>query len=227
MNEPVEPIRPAPLPEALAGRIRKLIVEGELKPGAKVNEQALCERFGVSRTPLREALRALAAEGLITLTPRRGAAVSELTIADLEQAFPILGALEALAGELACANISDAEIARAHALQEAMRASRREQDLQRYRAVNAEIHALILEAADNATLAQMLRSLDARVNRARHMVNIAPARWTAAVEEHEEILAALAARDGARLGALLKNHIANKLVSLREQLLAQGVAEAS
>lgn len=213
----VEPIARGTLHDLLADRLRDLIVKGDLEPGAKVSEQALCERFSVSRTPLREALRSLAAEGLVVLTPRRGASIAEVTRKDLDEAFPILGALEALAGELACRNISDAEIARIRRLQEVLTAQHRHGDLQGYSATNAEIHQRILAAASNPTLARMLKSLDGRVRRARYMANLSGARWAAAVAEHEEILSALAARDGARLGAVLKRHIANKLASLRDQ----------
>lgn len=212
------PIERGTLHDALVDRLRDLIVRGELAPGSKVNEQALCDLFDVSRTPLREALRSLAAEGLVVLTPRRGASIAKVTRQDLEEAFPILGALEALAGELACQKISEQEIARARRLQEDMQAQHRHGDLEGYSATNAEIHRLILGAADNPTLARMLKSLDARVRRARYLVNLSGARWAAAVAEHEEILAALTARDGARLGAVLKRHIANKLASLQAQL---------
>lgn len=206
------------LHDELVDRLRDLIVAGELAPGSKVNEQALCDRFAVSRTPLREAIRSLAAEGLVVLTPRRGAAIAEVTRQDLEEAFPIVGALEALAGELACQNISDAEVARARRLQELLEAQHRHGDLQGYSATNAEIHRLILSAAENPTLTRMLKSLDGRVRRARYLVNISGARWAAAVAEHHEILEALEARDGAALGRVLKRHIANKLRSLCEQL---------
>lgn len=225
MNEPqkifVEQIRRGSLSEELVDRLRQLIVEGELEPGSKVNEQAICDRFGVSRTPLREALRALASEGLVTLTPRRGATVSAFTVEDLEQTFPIVGALEALAGELACAQISDPEIALARALTGDLIESHSRRDLAGYAKANGEIHRLIMDAARNPTLDQMLQSLNVRVRRARVLVNISAARWATAVEEHREILAALEARDGARLGLVLKQHIANKLSSLRAQLEEQ------
>src|ERR1700685_2379658 len=91
----------------LAARLLDMIVDGELKPAQKVPEAELCERFGVSRTPMREALKVLAAEGLINLLPNRGAAVAKITQQEIEELFPIMGALEALAGELACAKMDD------------------------------------------------------------------------------------------------------------------------
>jgi DNA-binding GntR family transcriptional regulator len=95
------------LHDELATRLRDMIVNGELKPAQKIPEAELCERFGVSRTPMREALKVLAAEGLINLLPNRGAVVAKITQQEIDELFPIMGALEALAGELACARIDE------------------------------------------------------------------------------------------------------------------------
>ncbi len=219
MNEsPIAPIATRTLHDELTDRLRTMILDCRLAPGAKVNEGALSAEFRVSRTPLREALRSLAGEGLVVLTPRRGATVAEVTRADLEEAFPILGALEALAGELACTRITEAGIGRIRALQAELEAAHAARDLAAYRRANDAIHRLILETAGNATLERLMQGLDGRVRRARAMANLAPARWAQAVAEHAEITEALAARDGERLAAILKRHIANKLAALRAQL---------
>src|SRR5919202_3288251 len=97
------------LHERLVGALRDLIIEGELEAGARVPERLLCERFGVSRTPLREALKALASEGLVELLPNRGARVTRLTPEDVEDMFQVMGALEALSGTLACGRITEPE----------------------------------------------------------------------------------------------------------------------
>ena len=107
MNE----VAPVSLHDELVERLRELIVESTLEPGVRVPERELCERFAVSRTPLREALKVLASEGLLELLPHRGAQVTRLTAADLDEMFPVMGALEALAGELACTWITEAEMA--------------------------------------------------------------------------------------------------------------------
>lgn len=219
------PIERRPLHNELAERLRHLIVEGDLAPGEKLSERDLCSQFGVSRTPLREALKVLSTEGLVRLIPHRGAAVSKLTISDLEEAFPIMGALEAVAGELACRHITDEEIAQLRAIHTEMVAEHRAQNLERYFALNQRIHEAILAAARNPTLAQMQRGLAGRVRRARYMANMSAARWAEAVREHEAILEALSARDGERLATLLKTHLANKLVTVREALLADEAAK--
>ena len=92
--------------DQLLEHLRDLVIEGELAAGARVPERLLCERFGVSRTPLREALKVLAAEGLIELSPNRGARIARPTAEDVAQALKVIGALEALAGELACARVT-------------------------------------------------------------------------------------------------------------------------
>lgn len=217
-----EPIRRRTLHDELTDRLRLLIVEGELVPGAKVPERALCERFGVSRTPLREALKVLASEGLVDLLHNRGAQVSRLTLEALEEAFPVMGALEALAGELAAARITEAELDRIRQLHAAMVGHHRAGNLKDYFAANQAIHEAILDAARNPTLLALTRGLAGRVRRARYMANMSPRRWAQAVEEHEEILYALGARDGRRLARLLRRHLANKFETVKEALAAQG-----
>ena len=96
---------PSTLHANLVERIRELVIEGDLEPGAKVPERILCERFNVSRTPLREALKTLASESWLEILPHKGARVTCLSEEDVDQMFPIMGALEALSGELACANL--------------------------------------------------------------------------------------------------------------------------
>jgi DNA-binding GntR family transcriptional regulator len=111
MDGPSALISRQALHEAVANRLRDMIVEDQLKPGARLNERALCEQLGISRTPLREALRVLATEGLISLLPNRGAQVVTLSPEDVRDTFDVMGALEGLSGELACRHVTDADIA--------------------------------------------------------------------------------------------------------------------
>ena len=229
----VEQLGPVPhrsLPDSVAETVRELIVNGGLAPGEKLDEKLLCERLGVSRTPFREAMRLLSSEGLVRITPRRGARVAEITLADLAETFPILGALEALAGELACQNVTEADLRCLKGMQERMVESYRAGDLDEYFRQNELVHRTIREIAGNAQLIVMLESFSNRVRRARCMANLYFDRWTAAIGEHEEILMALEARDGARLGELMKAHLANKHAALAAALresseAAQNAAE--
>jgi len=219
------PISRATLHEELVGRLRDLIIEGDLAPGAKVPERQLCERFGVSRTPLREALKVLASEGLLDLSPNRGATVARLTVADLDEMFPVMGALEALAGNLACARITDEEVAEIRALHYQMVLHHARRELPQYFRLNQRIHQCIMAAARNRTLSRMYASLAGRIRRARYMANMTPERWNRAVEEHEAILEALSQRDAARLGRILQEHLHNKGETVKESLLTESAPE--
>lgn len=198
----------------LLERLRDLIVEGELAGGARVPERVLCERFGVSRTPLREALKALAAEGLIELLPNRGARVVKLTPDDVAQTLKVIGTLEALAGELACQRLTTDELAEIRARHHEMLAHHARRDRPAYFKANQAIHQAIVAAAGNPVLAQTYAGLSGRIRRARYAANLDSHRWDEAVTEHEDILAALVTRDGERLARLLRTHLDNKSYAL-------------
>ncbi len=208
-------------------RLRDMIIQGELAPGVKLNERMLCERLHTSRTPVREAIKFLASEGLVELLPNRGAIVTPITAATVREMFVLLGALEALAGELACAKASEAEIAEIRALHYQMLAHHARGELAPYFRCNQEIHMRLVESSGNATLANTYRGLNAHVRRARYMANLSQERWDHAVAEHQEMLDALARRDGPLLASLLRKHLANKMVVVMEALgqQAAGVME--
>ena len=210
------------LHDQLAQRLRSLLVEGRIAPGAKLNERELCEQLRVSRTPLREAIKALAAEGLVDLLPNRGAVAVKLGPADVGHAFEVLAALEGLSGELAAARASDAEINEIRALHFEMRACHARQDLSGYYRLNARIHAAINQAAGNPVLAMTYRRLNARVQSLRFRTNQDGAKWQRAVLEHERMVEALAARDGAALREVLVQHLLHK----RDTVL-QGMASGA
>ncbi len=217
------------LHEELVNRLRDLIVEGELPPGTRLNERVLCERFGVSRTPLREAVKVMASEDLVELLPNRGAVVTALTEADLRYLFEVMGALEALAGELACQRIDDSGLAEIRALHYQMLLHYTRGELPDYFKCNQQIHEKIVAAAGNPVLAATYRSLSGRIRRARYMANLSQERWDRAVREHEQILDALTTRDGALLRDLLQQHLANKFDVVRatiepsaQQVVAEG-----
>ena len=220
ITTPSEPIARQSLHDQVVDRLRDMIVEGELDPSTRINEKALCERFGISRTPLREALKVLSSEGLVELTPNRGATVASFTPEDLDETFPIMGALEALSGEIACQQITDTEIAEIRALHYQMVLHYQKGELHEYFQINQAIHEKILAATHNATLSNIYSSLAGRVSPARFRANMSKPRWAEAVEEHENILRALEARDGPTLSRLLKIHLANKRETVREALFS-------
>lgn len=202
------------LHQELVDRLQLLIIGGELEPGAKVPEKDLCSQFGVSRTPLREALKVLASDGLVRLEPNRGAWVTTVTISEVEEVFPVLGALEALSGKLACLHITDAEIDEIRALHDQMVQSYERRDLDSYFSINQKIHRAILLAARNETLATSCQALSLRMQRARYLANMSEGRWYDAVQEHEKILTFLATRNGKKLAKTLRDHMEAKRVSV-------------
>lgn len=220
-SQEANPIVRRPLHEEAADRLRELIEQGRLPPGARLNERLLTGQLGVSRTPLREAFKVLATEGLVELLPNRGAVVTQLDAARLAEALAVMGALEALAGELACANATDAQIKEIRALHYEMLAHHARGDLAGYFKFNQAIHLKIVKYSGNATLANIYRQLNGNVRRARYMANLSKERWDAAVREHGEILAALGARDVKRIKALLSDHLAQKLASVLAALPAR------
>ena len=209
---------PRLLAEEVVSRLRDLIIQGELAPGVKLNERVLCERLRTSRTPVREAIKYLASEGLVELLPNRGAIVTPITATTVREMFVVLGALEALAGELACANASDADIAEIRALHYQMLAHHARGELAQYFRCNQEIHLRLVECAGNAALSNTYRALNGHVRRARYMANLSRERWDHAVQEHEEILDAVMRRDGALLSRLLRSHLINKMQVVLEAL---------
>lgn len=204
----------------LLDRLRDLITQGTLAPGTKIPERELCERYGVSRTPMREALKILAVEGLVWLEPNRGAWVRKITLEDLQEVFPVMGALEALSGELACERITDEEIANIRSIHRDMVRHYETRNLTKYFQTNQAIHEAILNAAGNSELTAMYQSLSARIRRARYIANMTEERWKQAVEEHEQILAALEKREGNKLGKILRMHLASKFETVRQWLKA-------
>ena len=211
--------RPA-LHQELVERLRDMIVDGSLAGGEHIDERHLCEAFGVSRTPFREAIMLLAAEGLVELIPRRGARVVALRSEQIRELLEVLGGLEALAGELACARASTEEIAAVAARHAAMRERYEAGDMLAYFKINESIHDAIVAASHNATLAAQHRRLRARVLHELFLPNIRSARWSAAFDEHEGFMTALAARDGALLGRLLRAHKEATWAALRDCLPA-------
>ncbi|MBS7543457.1 GntR family transcriptional regulator [Ancylobacter oerskovii] len=202
----------------LASQLRDMMVRGDLKAGDKINEQALCQRFGVSRTPLREALKVLANDGLVILLPNRGASVARINPGEIDELFPIMGAMEALAGEAACARVTDAEIAGVQALHDEMLAFYRAGDPAGYLRLNRRIHESFFEIAGNTSLTQLYQTLMVRIHAVRFTAQKSMERWREAVEDHEAMMAALKARDGVRLGTILKEHLRHKAAMVHEAL---------
>ena len=210
------------LHEEVVSRVRDMLLDGTIRPGARIAERELCDRLRVSGTPLREALKVLAAEGLIVLLPNRGARAAKPTSRSLQDLFEVCEGLEALAGELACQRIGDAEIAVIAELHHSMVAHYRSGDLAQYFRCNRLIHEAIVRASGNAALTALYDSLAARIRGVRYLAPMPKDHWAVAIKEHEGILNALERRDGAGLAHILRHHLRVKRRQVEEAGLAEG-----
>ncbi|TXL68453.1 GntR family transcriptional regulator [Zeimonas arvi] len=206
-----------PLHEEVADRLRAMITEGLLAPGARLNERVLCERLRVSRTPLREAFKVLAAERLVELSPNRGASVVALSRSDVDQLFELMGALEGLAGKLAAERRTEGELAEIRALHFEMLAAHARRDLPAYYDLNRRIHVAISRCARNDMLAETYDSVNTRIQNLRFRSNFNQDKWNHAVREHQQMLEALETGNGSALRALLETHLRNKRDAVLEQ----------
>lgn len=214
------PIPRAALHEQVAHRLRQMLVENRIQPGAKLNERELSEVLNVSRTPLREAIKMLAAEGLVELLPNRGAIAVELTEDDVLNTFEVMAGLEAQSGELAAQRITDAELAEIRAMHFEMLAAYTRRDLPNYYRLNSAIHSAINAAAKNPVLTTTYRQVNARLQALRFRSNQDEEKWKSAVKEHELMIEALSARDTAAMRKVLLDHLASKRDVVVQQLRA-------
>jgi DNA-binding GntR family transcriptional regulator len=207
-------LRRRSLHDDLLDGIRDMIMEGRFRPGDKLPERVLCLHFAVSRTPLRESLKALAAEGLVQLVPNRGAIVAQITEKEIDELFPILGALEALAGELVCAKLTEGEFERLGALHERMVDHFHYREESAYRRLNREFHQALFDIAGNSALTELYQQLLGRIHLVRFLIDKRQTDWQKAVDDHERIMAALKARSGRRLAEILKAHLTETAAEL-------------
>lgn len=212
------PVR-SPLHQNVLGTVRDLITQGEFAPGARLTERILTERLRVSRTPLREALKVLAHEGLVELLPNCGARVTKLTADDVRHLFAVIGALEALAGRLACEEITAAELTELKRLNGAMSEHFGRRELPEYFRFNQIIHEQIVRAARNPVLLTNYHLLCGRIRRARYQANqINEKRWRKAMAEHDAMIVALERRDGEKLAEILQTHLHGKYEAICSNL---------
>ena len=218
IEAPLVPIRRRPLHDEATERIRDLIVEGRLAAGEWINEAELCQQLQISRTPLREAIKVLATEGLVELVPRRGARVAQLSLRELTDLFEALAGVEGLAAELAAERISATDLEKLHELQATIEQSHKARNRLAYFHENHELHVAIVRCSGNSAIVDIHARLIARVRRARYQAILSEARWSASVEEHAQILAALARRDARRAGELMRQHVAHTGLVVRASM---------
>ncbi|HWI80861.1 GntR family transcriptional regulator [Ramlibacter sp.] len=204
------------LHDEVAQRLRERIFSGDLRPGSFLDEPVLAEQLQISRTPLREALKVLTAEGLVRHEPRRGCFVNEVTEQDLDDIFPVLALLEGRCAFEAALNASDADLQALQVLHDKLERHARARRINDYYAANYAIHEAIITLADNRWLAQVIGDLRKMVRLARLRQLHAPGRLDESLGEHLAVFAALRARDAAGAEAAMRVHLTRQREALRE-----------
>jgi DNA-binding GntR family transcriptional regulator len=192
--------------QQVAERLRSKIMSHTLAPGSWIDEQALAAEYGTSRTPLREALKVLAAEGLVTMKLRRGAYVTEVSQRDLSEVFHLLSLLECDAVGVVAERANAAQLADLVALHEQLEQAVNDADA--FFAANERFHMRVLEIADNRWRNQMVADMRQVMKLNRHHSLLKEGRLAASLQEHRDIMAALKARDAARAKHLMQLHMA-------------------
>jgi len=212
--EPIAQIARIPLHEEVTNRIRDLIVESQLAPGERIQEMQLAQQLGVSRTPIREALKVLTSEGLVELLPLRGAIVRVFTDKDARDMLDVIALLEAFAGERAC-QADPARIEEVIDMHRRMRVLYEKRQRLEYFVLNQQIHEALIALTDNDTLSQTHGALSKRMRSLRYSGNSGAENWAAAMAEHEEMIVALERRDGPALSRAMREHIQNTWPRIR------------
>lgn len=211
-------MRPVPnsLHDEAASRLRDLIFAGDLRPGNFLDEAALCERLEISRTPLREALKVLVAEGLLRHEPRRGCFVAEITDKDLDDLFPVIALLEGRAAHEATLKAGAADVAALELLHQRLQQCAAEGRITDYYEANYTIHEAFITLADNRWLAQVIGDLRKILRLARHQTLHAPGRLQQSLAEHLAVFAALKARDSEAAEEAMRTHLLRQRDALRD-----------
>ena len=196
------------LHDEVTARLRDLIVENQLRPGERVPELEIAARLGVSRTPIREALKVLAAEGLVEMQPLRGAIVRAFSAKDAQDMLRVIALLEEFAAREACSAPQE-RIDAVLAMHAQMREHFHKRERQPYFALNQRFHEEVVALAANDTLSSTHAALAQRMRRIRYVGNSVPDNWGAAMAEHEAMAQALAARDADAMAQAMREHLMN------------------
>lgn len=215
-----------PLRDVVFNTLRQAILKGELKPGERLMEIQLAQRLGVSRTPVREAIRKLELEGLVLMIPRKGAEVAEITVKDLEDVLEVRTALEELAVKDACENITEEQLEKLEQANEAFRKALEGDDLIACGKADMEFHEIIYDATNNRRLIQILNNLREQMYRYRMEYLKDRDMYPVLLEEHKAIRKALDCHDREKAGAAIRVHIENQKESIINSLNAERQAES-
>jgi DNA-binding GntR family transcriptional regulator len=208
---PQAPLTPRALYQDVAERLRQQIFARELEPGSWIDEQKLAADYGISRTPLREALKVLAAEGLVTMKVRRGAYVTEMSADDVKQIYHLLGLLESDAAGVVARNASDEQIRELRTLHDKLEKQVRQRDA--FFATNEQFHIRLLQMSGNRWLEQTVHDLRKVMKLNRHHSLFRQGRLAESLAEHREVMQAIERRDAESAVRLMRRHFDNGLAA--------------
>ena len=212
-SAPAPSLAPRALYQAVAERLREQIFNRELEPGSRIDEQRLCAEYGISRTPLREALKVLAVEGLVTMKVRRGAYVTEMSADDVTQVYHLLALLESDAAREIARSGSERQIAELRALHD--RLEKQVKERENFFATNEQFHVQLLTLAGNRWRAQIVDDLRKVMKLNRHHSLLKPSRIRESLSEHRDLMQALEARDADRAAQVMRSHYLSGLRAAR------------
>ena len=211
----VIPFRGFSLHDQVAERIRALIFDRQIAPGAFIDENLLAEQWQISRTPLREALKVLAAEGLVELVPRRGCRVIEITETDADELFPVMALLEGRCAFAATEHMSEADLRELQRMHDELERTAAAHDVDGYYKANHVFHSFVQRMANNRWLDRVTADLRKFVRMLRGRQLVFPGRIDASINEHRVLIAAMQARDGVRAERAMHDHLLAQLAALK------------
>lgn len=220
-------IKKATLHVRIADTLREMIMTGEFQEGDKINETELCEAMEISKTPLREALRVLSGEGLISLVPNRGAFVTKPTIREITEMFDVMAVLEGVCARRAAEKMADADFGRIEALHSALEDAYRSRDQKTYIRVNDQYHSFVQELAENRTLNDIINGLRKKILLYRFQSLNLSGRFDDSIGEHRALLEAFRRRDGLKAETLMKTHLQHQSAALETLAREAGGASGS
>ena len=218
-------IKRSSLHDEVVTALREMIVTGELEPGERIIEKDLSQQLGVSRTPIREAIKTLVLDGLVDSPPHRGAQVKLLEAEEIESLFDVIAVLEALAAQRAAQNLKPGELRKLETLHRNMRAAFEDENRSRYFELNTAIHDFLMQQSGNDILFNTHARLMLRASRGRYLAILSGTRWGEAMEQHEGLMKALRAGDAEAAFEIWRNHLTMTGETLLSSLESKSAAK--
>lgn len=210
-----------PLRDIVFNTLREAILKGELLPGERLMEIQLASKLGVSRTPIREAIRMLEQEGLAVTMPRKGAEVARMTLKDMEDVLEVREALDELAAQIACDKITKEQLAALKKTKEEFVTSIEDGDVKKLAEADVRFHDVIYNSTDNTKLVTLLNNLREQMYRYRIEYLKNPDNYPGLLKEHDDIVEALEARDKAKVTEIMHKHVANQALAVKDVIEKQ------